>query len=94
MILRTFGWIQNSAKTSSLKSLIKVFILDSDVNKMLRETKLASLIADKAKRDYFIQLISADRIIIPYKMLKGRGFHKKRRALFRYRAGGNSSSGR
>jgi hypothetical protein len=73
MIIRTFGWIQNSAKTSSLKALVKVFVYDSDVNKTLRETKLARFIADESDRDYFIRLISTEKMHIPYKALKGKG---------------------
>jgi hypothetical protein len=73
MTIRTFGWIQNAAKTSSLKALVKVFVYDSDVNKVLRETKLAQLIADESDRDYFIKIISIEKMTIPYKALKGRG---------------------
>jgi predicted Rdx family selenoprotein len=72
MIIRTFGWIQNSSKTSSLKSLVKVFVYNSDVNKTLRETKLERLIKDANDRDYFIKLISVEKMNIPYKALKGR----------------------
>lgn len=70
--MHTFGWIQNAAKTSSLKSLVKVFVYDSDINKTLRETKLERLIKD-ANKDYFVRLISAEKMNIPYKALKGRG---------------------
>jgi hypothetical protein len=73
MFTRTFGWIQNAAKTSSLKALVKVFVYDSDVNKALRETKLARLINDAEERDYFINIISAEKMSIPYKALKGHG---------------------
>jgi hypothetical protein len=73
MILRTFGWIQNSAKTSSLKSLVKVFVYDSDVNKILRETKLERLIKDRNDKDRFVKYISAEKMDIPYKILKGKG---------------------
>jgi hypothetical protein len=73
VFIRTFGWIQNAAKTSSLKALIKVFVYNSDVNKALRETKLARLIKDVKDRDYFIKIISAEKMHIPYKALKGRG---------------------
>jgi hypothetical protein len=73
MIIRTFGWIQNSAKTSSLKSLVKVFVYDSDVNKTLRETKLERLIKDANDKDYFVKLISTEKMDIPYKALKGKG---------------------
>jgi hypothetical protein len=73
MIIRTFGWIQNAAKTSSLKSLVKVFVYDSDINKTLRETKLERMIKDANDKDYFARLISAEKMNIPYKALKGRG---------------------
>ncbi|MDR2177036.1 MAG: hypothetical protein LBP20_03215 [Treponema sp.] len=73
MVIRTFGWIQNSSKTSSLKALVKVFVLDSDVNKTLRETKLAQLIKNETERNFFIGLISAEKMNIPYKALKGKG---------------------
>jgi hypothetical protein len=74
MIMRTFGWIQNAAKTNSLKSLIKVFVYDSDINIMLRKTKLKRLIKDDKVRDYFIKLISTKKMNIPYKALKGKGY--------------------
>jgi hypothetical protein len=73
MIVRTFGWIQNAAKTNSLKALLKVFVYNSDVNKNLRETKLVALILDKSEQDTFTRLISAEKMSIPYKVLKGRG---------------------
>ena len=80
MVVRTFGWIQNSSKTSSLKSLVKVFVYNSDVNKTLRETKLARLIKDANDRDDFIKLISAETMNIPYKALKGRNSGKRKNA--------------
>jgi len=73
MTIRTFGWIQNAAKTNSLKALVKIFVYNSDVNKTLREIKLARLIKNETERNYFIRLISAEKMSIPYKVLKGRG---------------------
>ena len=40
---RTFGWVQEAYTISNLKNVVRVFVLDSAVNKKLREDKIPRL---------------------------------------------------
>lgn len=71
---RTFGWVQEASLISSLKDVVSVFVKDSEINKLLREDKIPRLIAEEDGRDEFIRLLEQDEIVIPYNMLKGRGY--------------------
>ncbi|MDR3262703.1 MAG: restriction endonuclease [Clostridiales bacterium] len=72
--VRTLGWIQNSASTNSLKDVVKLFVYDSSVNKFLREIQIPRLITAENGRDKFIGLLSDEqKMVIPYKDLKGKG---------------------
>ncbi len=73
MAERTFGWVQEAYKISSLKRVIKLFLPDSDVNRELRSDKIPRLISEEYGRDEFIRELSEERIHIPYQHLKGRG---------------------
>lgn len=73
MAERTFGWVQEAYKISSLKRVIKLFLHDSDVNRELRSDKIPRLISEEYGRDEFIRELSEERIHIPYQHLKGRG---------------------
>lgn len=73
MVVRSLGWIQNSANTASLKDVVKIFIYNSDVNINLREIKIQRLINDENDRENFIRRLSEKEIQITYSMLKGKG---------------------
>ena len=47
MAERTFGWVQEAYKISSLKRVIKLFLFNSDVNKELRLDKIPRLISEE-----------------------------------------------
>ena len=66
MAERTFGWVQEAYKISSLKRVIKLFLLDSDVNRELRLDKIPRLIAEEYGREEFIKELSKESIHIPY----------------------------
>ena len=76
MAERTFGWVQEAYKISSLKKVIKLFLFNSDVNKELRLDKIPRLISKEYGRDEFIRELSEERIRIPYQHLKGKGTPK------------------
>lgn len=76
MAERTFGWVQEAYKISSLKRVIKLFLLDSDVNRELRLDKIPRLIAEEYGREEFIKELSKESIHIPYQHLKGKGTPK------------------
>jgi hypothetical protein len=70
---RTLGWVQNSANTTSLKDVVKIFICNSDVNKNLREIKIPKFVSDKNDMGNFIKMLSENEMKIPYSALKGKG---------------------
>ena len=76
MAERTFGWVQEAYKISSLKRVIKLFLLNSDVNRELRFDKIPRLVSQEYGRDAFIKELSEERIHIPYQHLKGKGTPK------------------
>ena len=76
MTERTFGWIQEAYTISNLKRVIKLFVLDSDVNKKLRQDKIPRLVSEKDGRDEFLSELSNEAIHIPYQHLKGKGLQK------------------
>ncbi|MCM1050231.1 MAG: restriction endonuclease [Clostridiales bacterium] len=76
MAERTFGWVQEAYKISNLKRVIKLFLLNSDVNKELRIDKIPRLVPEKYGRDEFIRELSKERIHISYQHLKGKGTPK------------------
>lgn len=40
MAERTFGWVQEAYTIDNLKKVVRVFVPDSEVNKILREDKI------------------------------------------------------
>ncbi len=76
MAERTFGWVQEAYKISSLKRVIKLFLFNSEVNKELRFDKIPRLVLEEYGRDEFIKELSEERIHIPYQHLKGKGTPK------------------
>lgn len=76
MIRRSFGWVQEAYKLDNLKRVIQLFVLDSDVNILLRSDKIPRLIDEKYGKRQFIEELEKNPVIIPYMHLKGRGTPK------------------
>ena len=72
MAERTFGWVQEAYTISNLKNVVRVFVLDSTINKLLREDKISRLISDEYHKDEMIKLLSMGKMEIPYTLLKGK----------------------
>ena len=73
---RTFGWVQEAYTVSNLKRTVKVFVKDSDVNRLLREDKLPRLVSEEYHKSEMIAYLSEDNPEIPYTLLKGKGTPK------------------
>lgn len=73
---RTFGWVQEAYTISNLKNVVRVFVPDSAINKLLREDKIPRLISDEYHKDDMIKHLGADKMEIPYTLLKGKGTPK------------------
>jgi hypothetical protein len=73
---RTFGWIQDSSETTSLKKVVQIFILDSKINKELRTIKIPNYISEENGKNKFIKYLENQEIKIPYSDLKGKGIPK------------------
>ena len=76
MAERTFGWVQEAYTIDNLKKVVRVFVPDSEVNKILREDKIPRLISDEYGKEEMINLLASDKICIPYTLLKGKGTPK------------------
>ncbi len=76
MAERTFGWVQEAYTISNLKNVVRVFVLDSTINKLLREDNIPRLISDEYHKDEMIKLLSMGKMEIPYTLLKGKGTPK------------------
>ena len=77
MAERTFGWVQEAYTIDNLKKVVRVFVPDSEVNKILREDKIPRLISDEYGKEEMINLLASDKICIPYTLLKGKGTPKE-----------------
>lgn len=76
MAERTFGWVQEAYVINNLKKVVQLFLLDSPVNKLLREDKIPRLVSDKDGREEFVNELSQEYMKIPYTHLKGKGVPK------------------
>ena len=70
---RTFGWIQEASTISNLKNVLNIFILNSSINKLLRNDKIPRLIAEKYNQKDMLDYLSKEKMCIPYILLKGKG---------------------
>lgn len=70
---RTLGWIQDAGDLFKVRSIAEIFVLDSTVNRRLKNDLIPSLIPDFLDRDRFIFELSHEPISIPFDHLKGRG---------------------
>ena len=78
MAKRTFGWIQNPAKSSTLKDVVAVFENGSYMHKELINERIPKLIeynlaCDAETMQSFINLLNKEPLVLPYSDLKGKG---------------------
>ena len=84
MANRTFGWVQNPAKFSTLKDVVAVFEKDSYMHKALINERIPKLIeynlaCDSDTMQRFINLLNKQSLVLPYSDLKGRGAGSRNR---------------
>ena len=70
---RSFGWIQDAGDIYKLRSIAEIFVVDSPINKRLREELIPNLVPQYLGRDLFLFELSHEPIEIPYGHLKGKG---------------------
>ncbi|MCM1062815.1 MAG: restriction endonuclease, partial [Eubacterium sp.] len=76
MTERTFGWIQEAYTIFNLKNVVRVFVPDSPINRMLKENKIPRLISEENGAKEMIRLLNDTPICVPYTLLKGKGITK------------------
>ncbi len=76
MTERTFGWIQEAYTIPNLKNVVRVFVPDSPINRLLKEDKIPRLIFKENGAEEMIQFLSNTPICVPYTLLKGKGTPK------------------
>ena len=76
MAERTFGWVQEAYTVSNLKNVVRVFVPDSAINRLLREDKIPRLVSKENDKGDMIRYLSSEKIQIPYSLLKGKGTPK------------------
>ena len=83
MAQRTFGWVQNPNKLTTLKYITGIFLHNSYSNKDLLENRLPLLdkynLISKENYKYFSDLLDKEEIEIGYDILKGSGAGGKSR---------------
>ena len=78
MAKRTFGWVQNPAKFSTLKDVVAVFERGSYMHRELINERIPKLIeynlaCDAETMQRFINLLNQEPLVLPYADLKGKG---------------------
>lgn len=73
---RTFGWIQEASTISNLKNIVNIFVLDSPINKLLRNDKIPRLVSEDYGQKDMLHHLSQKKMCIPYALLKGKGSPK------------------
>lgn len=76
MAERTFGWVQEAYTIANLKNVVRVFVPDSIINKLLKQDKIPRLISDEYHKDEMIEHLNSTEMNIPYTLLKGKGTPK------------------
>ncbi len=76
MTERTFGWIQEAYTIPNLKNVVRVFVPNSPINRLLKEDKIPRLISKENGAEEMIQFLSNTPICVPYTLLKGKGTPK------------------
>ncbi|MBQ5319092.1 MAG: restriction endonuclease [Oscillospiraceae bacterium] len=70
---RTFGWVQEAYTLQNLKNVVRVFVPNSIINQKLIKDKIPRLISDEYHKNEMIEYLSAEKICVPYTLLKGKG---------------------
>lgn len=73
---RTFGWVQEAYTLPNLKNVVRVFVPDSPINRLLKDDKIPRLISKEYGKDEMIRLLNETPICVPYTLLKGKGTPK------------------
>ena len=76
MAERTYGWVQEAYTIANLKNVVRVFVPDSAINKLLKTDKIPRLITDEYHKDEMIKHLNSPKMNIPYILLKGKGTPK------------------
>lgn len=76
MAERTLGWVQDSCKIDNLKRVVQLFLPGSKINRELADDKIPRLVSKENNRDKMISYLNQEKIVIPYRFLKGRGVPK------------------
>ncbi len=76
MTERTFGWIQEAYTIPNLKNVVRVFVPNSPINRLLKEDKIPRLLSKENGAEEMIQFLSNTPICVPYTLLKGKGTPK------------------
>lgn len=76
MTERTFGWVQEAYTISSLKNVVRVFVPNSPINRLLKEDKIPRLISKENGAEEMIRFLNDTPICVPYTLLKGKGTPK------------------
>ncbi|WP_432650281.1 restriction endonuclease FokI C-terminal domain-containing protein [Huintestinicola sp.] len=76
MAERTFGWVQEAYTIANLKNVVRVFVPDSAINKLLKTDKIPRLITDEYHKDEMIKHLNSPKMNILYTLLKGKGTPK------------------
>ena len=76
MAERTFGWVQEAYTISNLKNVVRVFVPDSDINRLLKGDKIPRLVSEQYRKEDMLRFLQSDNMQIPYTLLKGKGTPK------------------
>ncbi len=76
MTERTFGWVQEAYTIPNLKNLVRVFVPNSTINRLLKENKIPRLISKENGAEDMMRFLDSDPICVPYVLLKGKGTPK------------------
>lgn len=83
MATRTFGWVQNPNRLDTLKNVVSVFVAGSLFHKRLIEIRLPIILKNglmqKSLYNEFMDCLLAQKDVISYDMLKGKGSGNKSR---------------
>lgn len=76
MTERTFGWVQEAYTIPNLKNVVRVFVPNSTINRLLKENKIPRLISKENGAEDMMRFLDSDPICVPYVLLKGKGTPK------------------
>lgn len=76
MTERTFGWVQEAYTIPNLKNVVRVFVPNSTINRLLKENKIPRLISKENGAEDMMRFLDSNPICVPYVLLKGKGTPK------------------